>query len=338
MVSHDLYQSSERSARVPHVFGLLGKLHLLFLAALVVFPPLLSAQWNATIGAQSADLGRQGLAFLPNEIWIHAGESITWSMAANEAHTVTFLTNGQTRPSFTVGCPGFSSDPASFDGTTCATSNLLFNGDKFTVVFPVAGSFKLVCLVHSDMTGTIHVLDASRPLPHDQAFYDRVTQSETKDLLDDQDNGALKHHHSANTVTVGHGEIAATGGGLDSLSVMRFTDPDITVHAGETIEWTNEDPSTAHTVTFGPEPQDLFDPSSNVTIDADGARHGVLKSPSDSVHSGFIEAAPQDRTGLPQAPSGVTRFRVTFTEPGIYPYICSLHDVLGMKGTVFVLP
>lgn len=338
MVSHDLYQPSERSARVPHVFGLLGKLHLLFLAALVVFPPLLSAQWKATIGAQSADLGRQGLAFLPNEIWIHAGQSITWSMAANEAHTVTFLTNGQTRPSFTVGCPGFSSDPASFDGTTCATSNLLFNGDKFTVVFPVAGNFKLVCLVHSDMTGTIHVLDASRPLPHDQAFYDRVAQSETKDLLDDQDNGALKHHRSANAVTLGHGEIAATGGGSDSLSVMRFTDPDITVHAGETIEWTNEDPGAAHTVTFGPEPQDLFDPSSNVTIDADGARHGVLKSPSDSVHSGFIEAAPQDRTGLPQAPSGVTRFRVNFTKPGLYPYICSLHDVLGMKGTVFVLP
>jgi len=338
MATNDLHSSSERPTWIAHFFRNLGKLHLLILAALALFPQLVWAQWNATIGTQSADLGRQGLAFLPNEIWIHAGESITWSMAANEAHTVTFQANGQPRPPFTVGCPGFSSDPASFDGTTCATSALLFNGDKFTVVFPVAGNFKLVCLVHADMTGTIHVLDASRPLPHDQAFYDRVAQSESKDLLDDQDTGALKHHHSANTVTVGHGEIAATGGGSDSLSVMRFTDPDITVHAGDTIEWTNEDPTTAHTVTFGPEPQDLFDPSSNVTLDADGARHGVVKSPSDSVHSGFIQAAPQDRTGLPQAPSGVTRFRVTFTEPGIYPYICSLHDFLGMKGTVFVLP
>jgi len=338
MATNDSYLSSERSARMSRLSGLLGKLHLLFLAALVVFPPLLSAQWNATIGAQSPDLGRQGLAFLPNEIWIHAGESITWSMTANEAHTVTFLANGQPRPPFTVGCPGFSTDPASFDGTTCATSALLFNGDKFTVVFPVAGNFKLVCLVHSDMTGTLHVLDASRPLPHDQAFYDRVAQSESKDLLDDQDAGALKHHHLANTVTVGHGEIGATGGGSNSLSVMRFTDPEITVHVGDTIEWTNDDPITSHTVTFGPEPQDLFDPSSNVTIDPDGARHGVLKSPSDTVHSGFIQAAPQDRTGLPQVPSGVTRFRVTFAEPGIYPYVCSLHDFLGMKGTVFVLP
>jgi plastocyanin len=338
MASNDSYPSSERSACMPHVFGLLRKLHLLFLAALVLFPPLLSAQWNATIGAQSADLGRQGLAFLPNEIWIHAGESITWSMAANEAHTVTFLANGQPRPPFAVGCPGFSTDPASFDGTTCATSAVLFKGDQFTVVFPVAGNFKLVCLVHADMTGTIHVLDASQPLPHDQAFYDRVAQSEGKDLLGDQDAGASKHHHSGNTVTVGHGEIAATGGGSDSLSVMRFINPDITVHVGGTIEWTNEDPTTAHTVTFGPEPRDLFDPSSNVTIDADGSRHGVLNSPSDTVHSGFIQAAPQDRTGLAQAPSGVTRFRVTFNKPGIYPYICSLHDFLGMKGTVFVLP
>ena len=204
--------------------------------------------------------------------------------------------------------------------------------------FPVPGNFKLVCLVHANMTGTIHVLDPFQSLPHDQAFYNRVAQSESKDLLGDEDAGALKHHHSRNSVTLGHGEIVAAGGGSDSLSVMRFSDPDIAVHAGDTIEWTNEDPITAHTVTFGPEPQDLVDPSPNVTVDADGARHGVLNSPCDRVHSGFIQAAPQDRTGLAQAPLGVTRFRVTFTKPGIYRYICSLHDVLGMKGRVMVLP
>lgn len=338
MTTNDSHPSSDGSTRMSHPFGMLGKLHLLFLAALVLVPHLLSAQWNATIGAQSADLARQGLAFLPSEIWIHAGESITWSMAANEPHTVTFLASGQSRPPSTVGCPGFSSGSATFDGTTCATSALLSKGDKFTVAFPLAGNFKLVCLLHPNMTGTIHVLDSSQPLPHDQAFYDRVAQSESIDLLRDEDAGAPKHRHSGNSVTAGHGEIAATGGGSDTLSVMRFTDPDITVHAGDTVEWTNEDPVAAHTVTFGPEPQDLVDPSSNVTIDADGARHGVLNSPSDSVHSGFIQGAPQDRIGLAQAPLGVTRFRVTFTNPGIFPYICSLHDVLGMKGRVIVLP
>src|SRR5215472_10913305 len=79
----------------------------LFLVGLVLFPQLLSAQWNATIGAQTQDLGRQSLAFLPNEIWIHAGDSITWTMAPAEPHTVTFLTADQVIPPFTEGCPGF---------------------------------------------------------------------------------------------------------------------------------------------------------------------------------------------------------------------------------------
>jgi len=165
METSDSHLFSPRSTRTSQLFGILEKLHLLFFAALVLFPQLLLAQWNATIGAQSDDLGRQALAFLPNEIWIHAGESITWTMATNEAHTVTFLTSGQIRPPFTVECPGFSASSATFDGSTCATSGLLFQGDKFTVVFPVAGNFKLVCLVHSDMTGTIHVLDPSSLCP-----------------------------------------------------------------------------------------------------------------------------------------------------------------------------
>jgi hypothetical protein len=88
-----------------------------------------------------------------------------------------------------------SSGSATFDGTTCETSAPLSKGDKFTIVFPVAGNFKLVCLVHPNMTGTIHVFDDSQPLPHDQAFYDRVAQSESLDLLADEDAGAPKHHH-----------------------------------------------------------------------------------------------------------------------------------------------
>ena len=79
-------------------------------------------------------------------------------------------------------------------------------------------------------------------------------------------------------------------------------------------------------------------PSGNVTVDVDGALHATITSTSDSVHSGFIISAPQERIGLPQAPLGTVRFRVTFTNPGVYPYICALHDDLGMKGRIIVLP
>jgi plastocyanin len=115
-------------------------------------------------------------------------------------------------------------------------------------------------------------------------------------------------------------------------------DPGINVHAGDTIEWTSDDPMTAQTVTFGPEPQDLGRSVLQCNRRPRRSTSRRARFPSDAVHSALIQAAIQDRTGLAQTPSGVTRFRVTFSKPGIYPYIFSLHDVLGMKGRVVVLP
>jgi plastocyanin len=92
---------------------------------LMTIAPAFGAQWHATVGAQSQDKARQALAFLPNEIWIHAGDSIAWTFKADDIHTVTFLTDGQVRPPFPVGCPGFSASGATFDGSTCVTSHHL---------------------------------------------------------------------------------------------------------------------------------------------------------------------------------------------------------------------
>ena len=78
--------------------------------AVLTVPQVVQAQWRAAVGAQSDNLGRQALAFLPNEIWIHAGDSITWTFRSDEIHTVTFLKAGQVRPPFQVGCPGISPD------------------------------------------------------------------------------------------------------------------------------------------------------------------------------------------------------------------------------------
>jgi plastocyanin len=309
-----------------------------FLALLAT--PLFGTQWHATVGAQSKDKGRQALAFLPNEIWIHVGDSIAWTFNADDIHTVTFLTDGQVRPPFPVGCPGFSPSGASFDGSTCVTSPPFITGQTFIVNFPTAGNYKLVCLVHEDMTATIHVLDTSVKLPHEQSFYDREAAREAQDLLSAPDLlSRHTHDKSANAVAVGIGQILANGGGHETVSLMRFVEPEQVIHAGATVEWTNFDPITPHTITFGEEPAgDPAPPSANVTIDIDGALHGTISSTSDNVHSGFIISAPQERIGLPQAPLGTTKFRITFTAPGVYPYICALHDDLGMKGRIIVLP
>ena len=311
------------------------------LLLVLCLPQAMPAQWKASVGAQSKDLGRQALAFLPNEIWIHEGESITWTLETDEIHTISFLQAGQTRLPFQVGCPGVTVNSASFDGSTCVTTPPLVKGQAFTVQFPLRGNYKLVCLVHENMTGVVHVLEPAAKLPLSQRDYDDLAAKESTKLLADADKDQKEnsaHHYSANVVKVGTGEVVATAGGSQTLSVMRFLNDTIVIHAGETAEWTNEDPVTPHTITFGTEPLNPAPPSGNVTTDADGALHATIASVFDSVHSGFVVAAPQDRIGLAQAPIAVTRFRITFTKPGAYPYICALHDDLGMKGKVIVLP
>src|SRR5208282_5563119 len=95
----------------------------------------------------------------------------------------------------------------------------------------------------------------------------------------------------------------------------------IQIRAGDTVEWTNQDPVTPHTVTFGAEPANIFASfPTNLPLDADGALHGVVTSPADNVSSGIIGAAAQDSVfGSPQTPLGLTRFRVTFPNAGVFP-------------------
>ncbi len=327
--------------------------------AAIVFSQALRAQsWQVTAGAQSPDKGVQALAFLPNEIWIHSGENITWTFPADEPHTVTFLKPGQVRPTYTAGCPDATADGSAFDGSACVNSGRVgIAGTTYTVTFPSPGNYKLVCLVHANMTGMVHVLSPPEPLPHDQDFYNRQAAIGQRDLLSDRDGGlgrkfgtaphdaggASAHVHNHEIVT-GIGELVSTTGGLQSVSLMRFMQPSITIHAGQTVEWASSDVS-GHTITFGQEPPNVTpetppSASPNVLLfsDSDGARHAVITLPADSVHSGRIAPAPQERTGLAQAAPGATRFRVTFTSPGTYPYICAFHDKLGMTGEVIVLP
>jgi plastocyanin len=148
-------------------------------------------------------------------------------------------------------------------------------------------------------------------------------------------------HAAAALITVGDGEILANGGGKSTAALMRFTDSTMTIQVGDTVEWENRDPATPHTITFGTEPNEavLPFPSADVKADDDGARHATLNHPGDSTHSGFIMAAPEEVPLTPTPPLGpvfVRRFRVTFKGPGTYPFICALHDGLGMKGQIIV--
>jgi len=310
------------------------------LTVLVASQAVEAATWQSLAGVQNFDEAIQVEAFLPNELWVHAGDSVRWTFPAGEIHTVTFLKPGQVRPSNGAGCPGTTPDQSTFDGSTCVHSGSLIDGRTYTVKFPTAGNFKVVCLVHANMAGAVHVLQQSEALPYQQAFYDDQASTQGAGLLKDGaiQLGLLKARAPQNPLQVnaGIGEIVATGGGTNTVSIYRYTPESIVVNVGDTVEWTNVDPVTSHTVTFGTRPSPPQPPSAGVTVDSDGARHAILTSPAGSVHSGFLTAAFQDRIGLAQTDLGVTRFRVTFTTPGTFNYICAIHDQVGMIGQVIV--
>ena len=155
------------------------------LAVLVASRAVGATTWQSLAGAQSFDEAIQLEAFLPNELWVHAGDSITWTFPAGEIHTVTFLKPGQVRPSNGAGCPGTTPDQSNFDGSACVHSGSLLDGRTYTVNFPTAGNFKVVCLVHDDMTGAVHVLEQSEALPYQQAFYDDQAKTQRDGLLKD---------------------------------------------------------------------------------------------------------------------------------------------------------
>ena len=357
---------------------------MLPLAALMIPEALHAATWQATVGAESDNLGRQGWAFLPNELWIHAGDSVTWTFASDEPHTVSFLTSSQLRPTIAHDSDITMPNGSSFDGSSYVNSGELCRnpalcppavGNTYTVNFPAAGNFKLVCLAHLYMNGQIHVLAPSQPLPHNQAFYDREAMDESDHLLSDTDHQAQDIDHRGDNeqgdppshrVITGTGEIVGTGGGFQTAAVVRFFPETITVHVGQTVEWTNMDPMTNHSITFGVDPTPLRFPvpivssgvGVNQTLDSDGALHANVSFPSDNVHSGALWPLPADRAvqgpnaGLPTTdppdlsqfplPAVVQdlnqRYRVTFTHPGTFNYHCAYHDNLGMLGQVIVVP
>lgn len=291
--------------------------------------------WQATVGIERHDQGIQGNGFLPSELWIDAGDSVTWTSKAGEIHTVSFLSGGDRPPLVVFGPTGPAFNPlvaapqggATYNGTGYANSGLLTEGGTYTLTFTQPGTYSFVCLVHSTMSGTLHVKPAGAPYPYSQASYDTQAQKQGARLLAEGQRVAASGLQAA--ARAGRGQVTAGAGELlpeTGVAVLRFQPEQIVIKVGDTVTWTNRDPETPHTVTFGAEPPGgplgVFAPSGT-----DSPGHATISSPGQAVNSGVIGA------GLPSV-----QFRATFTVPGTYAYYCALHDDLGMLGTVIVTP
>jgi plastocyanin len=283
-------------------------------------PVQAATSFQAAVGAQSSDESIQVNQFFPRELAINVGDTITWTFPTAEIHTVTFL-SGAPRPPFTAPPSG----GPTYDGTGIANSGVRTNADPpYTLTFTQTGNFQFECLVHPLQTGVVQVRPAGTPYPRSPAGVTAQGALESAPLLLRGAGllfqGVRQALATPNQVTAGTGQLLPHG----SLAIMRFLPDTRAVRAGQTVTWTNRDPETPHTVTFGPPPANPVPPSGNVMGGA-----ATISAVGQAVHSGFLGASP---------PSVGTQFRVTFTTPGTYPYICVLHADLGMRGTIIVTP
>lgn len=277
--------------------------------------------WSVAAGVTTENYAIDGMVFLPGAITINAGDSIVWSAGSAEIHTIVFPgAGGQIQP-YDPGSYRPTSN-TTYDGSTYTASPVLtvlpekagvpFTATSYKLTFPKVGEYTYFCSVHPGMQGTIVVQPAGSRYPHTQDDYNRQSRAQGARLITEGYGLYARAEEMANN------HLVIAGIGSDQVDVMRFVRTDVTIHAGESVTFTNLSMGP-HTVTFGPEP----------------ANPAAINFPYGDP-SRFDGSAPLNSglMGIITPPS----FTVTFTTPGEFAYKCALHDYMGMVGTITVLP
>ncbi|MDQ0864508.1 plastocyanin/azurin family copper-binding protein [Arthrobacter globiformis] len=272
--------------------------------------------WTIQVGSESPDQAIQGMSFLPSNIYINTGDTITWEANSAEIHTVTFLARGQKLQPFNPFNPKQLSRQGSsaYDGHSYYNSGIMANVsntgfkavEDYALKFTHTGTFTYYCVVHGTaMKGTVHVRAAGTDYPYSQDQYDHQTRKQERKIVRDGE----EQWEAARDQASNHQVIAGTDN--ETAMLMRFVHHEIVVHVGDTVTFRNAGMGAPHTVTFGHEPANIFAPVGNPKNFTGG-----------NLSSGLMEPG--------------TKFTVTFNKAGEFAYICALHDYMGMIGEVEV--
>lgn len=288
------------------------------------------------------------LAFAPSVVQVHRGDTVMWHIAsfhnvhvgeAPSEFVVVSEVDGQPVPQINpaVGLPSIESGA---DYTGGDVSSGLPQGDVLTGTFSLVidlepGTYAYFCDVHPGMTGVIEVLpdDQAVPSPSEQAAQGSAE-------LDEQVNAGVGASFmmaaTAPTQSVdGVLMITVGSGGTGRATVNQFNSAFATIHAGESVTWTNPaDSIEAHFINSAD-----YDPAALpdiVPIMQENAPPILSAGP------GFLgttadgsEIKAGDSFNSTSINPGQT-FTLTFTEAGVYAYFCHIHP--GMNGVIVVQP
>jgi plastocyanin len=304
-------------------------------------------------GTSSSDEAIQLPMFFPATVTLNVGDSVVWSDGSELEHTVRF---GEPPAGWSNIVP-FGSE--TYDGTDFRNSGTLWEpsapndaGPKsYTLTFSKPGTYQYVCGFHTPaMAGTVIVQPAGSAYPSTvdvsmSARLSTITSAKAGYQAGDDPRipSALRTGSAAltaQTVTA-HSDPDGTtryelnagyGDGLTFI-LARFGAARLTIHTGDSVVWTNNEPGDAHTVTFLDNGRDVpwelpghvFNPEGRQRT-ADGVYRG----------SGYFNSGLLAKSSA--APPANHTYALTFATPGTYEYQCLIHDPLGMKGLIEVLP
>ncbi len=324
-----------------------------------------------TVLAGFEDLGANGLeieAFLPEDVTIRVGDTITWQFPPIEPHTVTFLA-GTDRPVESIELPDgraafnpamiLPSGPSGdYNGATLINSGFPPadagpGGFRYSLKFTEEGAYPYVCLLHPFMAGTVTVLpqDAGDiPAP---AAVVQAAEVEKQSFISELDEfRAQVGSPGSETRSDGTEEFKVFAGiSTPKVDLMYFEQAILEVEPGDTVTWTWNATEAPHNILFIPEGQEnpfflqvepqeagppnfvmnpaAFDPAGSGNFDPDVFQNsGIRFAPHVTPPPGFA-------TG--------DSYSLTFKDEGTFTYICSLHFQQGMGGTItvkvpFVIP
>jgi plastocyanin len=282
----------------------------------------------ATIGSTApAVLGHEGLAlkagvgegtvagqaFMPGDVTIAVGDSLTFSIGSDDPHTITMGAGPADVPPFAWPAAGFTA-PAeglpppydlgvvSTDGTDFINTGILAGvGSSATIEFSAPGTFQFFCAIHPHMTGQVTVVEEGPVTTQEEA--DAAGQETRQLLLEAVEPSRQARLNATSSFENGDGTRtwnifadAGTpggplpGGGTGHLELLEFTPAAIEIAAGDTINWTA---SQIHTVTFLPEgvdPEVVF-PTEEAAIAPVG---GTMYDGTEPTSSGFLGIAGPD--------------------------------------------
>jgi plastocyanin len=368
---HSIHSLAGHAGRAVFFLSAALALGLAGCATVPAASPTEAATFHVSVGYEDVAQAWEAESFFPRDITVNVGDRVVFTMKSHEAHTITFNApqpvpepfipqadhNLAANPViFFSSPPTAPADPrnpvaltATFDGTGYVNSGFLRKqGDSLTVSFAAPGTYKVLCLLHSEsMSGTITVNAPGSARPTSDQVYQAMAVRQVNDAKA-RAAALLKKVATVPPVTRPDGTrsfmvYAGLGSVQDGIDYMRFVGGEqLSIKVGDSVTYdmSRNSKGAPHTVTFlsGTEDPDLVIPQPQ-----DQGPPKLLLNPKVLMPAplppGPFDGTSYYNSGL-MLSGGPTpqSFTVTYTKPGTFKYQCIFHDDDGMKASVIVSP